>query len=117
MQLNDFVYWIDANLPPRLATWLMEHFQVEAYHISELFELNATDAEIFKKAKASNNVVIITKDEDFADMVLREKYPPYIVWITLGNISNAELNKTIIDFFEEAVIKLIESDFGVIEMK
>jgi predicted nuclease of predicted toxin-antitoxin system len=117
MQLSKYIYWVDANLPPQLAEWLKHKFQVEAYHLFDFEMLTTSDEEIFAKAKALENIVILTKDEDFADLVLRLKFPPYIIWITVGNTTNKALNKLIIDFFEEAVSKLIASDFGLIEIK
>lgn len=79
--------------------------------------LTTSDEEIFAKAKELKNIIIITKDEDFADLVLQKKLPPRIIWITIGNVKNAVLNKLIITHFEEGVTKLITSDLGLIEIK
>ncbi len=118
MQLNNFIYWVDANLPPLgLATWLHEHFNVQAYHLFNFDMLTTSDEDIFAKAKKLGNIIIITKDEDFADLVIQRKFPPFIIWITIGNVTNAILNKLIVDNFEEAVEKLLASDLGLIEIK
>ena len=48
------------------------------------------DAEIFEKARAAN-VIVITKDRDFREMVLEKGAPPQVVWVTCGNTSTARL--------------------------
>src|SRR5437763_13344561 len=98
MQLSDYIYWIDANLPPKTTTWLEEAFGVTAKHVLQIDFLAATDNEIFQKAATSNeDIIIITKDEDFVELVLRKKPPPKIVWITAGNLSNDHLKKILLE--------------------
>jgi len=92
MQLSDFAYWIDANLHPKTSDWLQSDFGVESRHVFNMDFLAAEDAEIFSKARQEpKNVIIIPKDEDFVELVLRKKPPPKIIWITAGNLSNKEL--------------------------
>jgi predicted nuclease of predicted toxin-antitoxin system len=38
---------------------------------------------------------VLTKDEDFAEMVLRLGPPPQVIWLTSGNTSNAALRVTL----------------------
>src|ERR1035437_186193 len=103
MLLNDFIYWIDANLPPKTVIWLEEAFGVKAKHVFHIDFLTATDEEIFQKAADANeNIIIITKDEDFVELVLRKKSPPKIVWITAGNLSNDHLKKILLEHLPEA---------------
>jgi predicted nuclease of predicted toxin-antitoxin system len=40
--------WIDAQLPPTLAIWLRETFQVEAFSLRDLGLRDARDVEIFE---------------------------------------------------------------------
>lgn len=70
-------FWIDAQLPPKLATWLATEFSVEAESLREVGLRDATDAEIFKKA-GDAGVVLISKDSDFVDLVSRYGTPPPI---------------------------------------
>lgn len=60
--------WLDAQLSPTLATWLKETFPIEALPLRELGLRDALDPEIFAAAKAAN-VVVMTKDADFPEMV------------------------------------------------
>ena len=62
--------WIDAQLPPTLANWLKETFDLEAVALRDLELRDAKDIEIFTAAQAEN-VVIMTKDSDFIDLVCR----------------------------------------------
>ena len=107
MQLNEYVYWIDANLPPQTVAWLSDAFNVKAVHVFSINLLSADDNEIFEIAKNSKeNIIIITKDEDFIELVLKKKSPPKIIWITAGNLSNKQLRMLLLDNFKNAIITL-----------
>jgi len=58
--------WIDAQLPPTLANWLVATFEVEAFALRDLSLRDAQDIKIFEAAR-TENVVIMTKDSDFID--------------------------------------------------
>jgi predicted nuclease of predicted toxin-antitoxin system len=104
MPLNDYVYWIDSNLPPKAAIWLHEAFGVNAIHVMSMNMLSAPDPEIFKKAaQSSEKVILLSKDEDIVNLVLRKKPPPYVIWITTGNLSNIDLKSILLTNLEEAV--------------
>ena len=60
--------WIDAQLPPALAKWLIETFDLEAASLRDLELRDAQDIEIFEAAR-TDNAVIMTKDSDFIDLV------------------------------------------------
>ena len=109
MPPEKFEYWIDANLPRQLALWLKEKFSVNAFHLNDLGLLHASDKEIYLKA-SDKPVVILTKDEDFADLMRSGSAFPKVIWVTVGNISNQQLKKIIIDNFEEALLKLVNEN-------
>nr|WP_293131018.1 DUF5615 family PIN-like protein [Okeania sp. SIO3I5] len=44
-------FWIDAQLPPNLADWLVETFNVNATAIRDLGLRNTEDIEIFNAAR------------------------------------------------------------------
>ena len=85
--------WVDAQLPPVLASWLKQ-LDVNATHVVDLGMLGATDAHIFAAAREAGTIVI-TKDEDFLRLLERQGPPPQVVWITLGNVRNARLREVI----------------------
>lgn len=84
--------WLDAQLPPTLAQWIRENFNLEAFALRELQLRDAKDLEIFIAARAEN-AIIMTKDSDFVDLVCRLGSPPQILWLTCGNVTNRNLRK------------------------
>ena len=79
--------WVDAQLPPTLAGWLSNNFELEASALRDLGLRDARDVEIFEAARITN-AVIMTKDSDFVDLVCRLGIPPQIIWLTCGNVTN-----------------------------
>ena len=86
------IIWIDAHLSPAIATWITMTFGITAIALRDLGLRDAEDPEIFEKAKAKD-VILMTKDSDFVDLVDRLGSPPQIIWLTCGNTSNAELRR------------------------
>ena len=58
---------------------------------------DAEDGAIFDAARMAN-AVVVSKDEDFSELVLRRGPPPQLVWLRCGNCSN----KHLIELFEKA---------------
>ncbi|MEQ1663459.1 MAG: DUF5615 family PIN-like protein [Thiobacillus sp.] len=84
-------FWVDAQLPPQLASWLSAEFGVETSSLRDLGLRDATDQEIFQQAKQPGTV-LISKDSDFVEMVSRFGPPPQLLWVTCGNVSNLRLH-------------------------
>lgn len=116
MQLSDFEFWIDINLPPKAVGWLKENYNCNGHHFSELNYLTTGDNTIFSDAKKQGNVIIITKDEDFVNLVLAKKPPPKIIWLTTGNITNKELKIILITRLKEAIAILDNKDNHFVEI-
>lgn len=107
--------WIDAQLSPALAQWLVGRFGVEAVHVSELNLVNASDPAIFDLAR-SVDAVILTKDRDFVELVHRRGTPPQVIWITCGNTSNDEMMRGLGATFEKAC-EILASGEAIVEIK
>jgi predicted nuclease of predicted toxin-antitoxin system len=107
-------FWIDAQLPPQLASWLNYTFDVEAISLKDLGLRDAEDEEIFAKAKIEG-IVIITKDSDFIELVTRHGIPPQILWVTCGNVTNRNLKRIFSDIFLEA-LQLLEKGEIIVEI-
>lgn len=86
--------WLDAQLPPKLCEWLLAEAGIQALHIRDVALLGAEDAEIFDAARDAN-VVVMTKDRDFIELLHRRGPPPRVLWVRLGNTSNANLQKVL----------------------
>lgn len=87
--------WIDAQLPPSLARWLAHTYGVDAHHVFDLGFVGADDSVIFEAARSGKAAVVVTKDEDFVQLLDRRGPPPQIVWVTCGNVSNATLRELV----------------------
>lgn len=84
--------WLDAQLPPQLAVWLRNAQHIDAKALRELGLRDAGDREIFDAAR-TNNVILLSKDADFVELVSRLGAPPKIIWLTCGNVSNEAVQK------------------------
>lgn len=94
--------WIDAHLSPAIAIWITSTFRVTALALRDLGLRDAEDLEIFETAKAQE-VIFMTKDSDFVDLVNRLGAPPQIIWLTCGNTSNARLQEILSSVLPEAL--------------
>lgn len=74
--------WLDAQLSPRLASWINQQFPgVTATALRDLGLRDAEDTVIYQQACAAS-VVVMTKDRDFVDLQSRLGSPPKIIWLT-----------------------------------
>jgi predicted nuclease of predicted toxin-antitoxin system len=84
--------WIDAHLSPAIAPWISKTFNINAFALRDLGLRDAEDPEIFEAGKAQQ-IIFMTKDSDFVDLVERLGSPPQIIWLTFGNTSNVQLRE------------------------
>ncbi|MCC7141605.1 MAG: DUF5615 family PIN-like protein [Candidatus Eisenbacteria bacterium] len=106
--------WLDAQLPPTIAGWLAEQFQVEALPVRELGLVRATDSDIFAQARVAN-AVVLTKDRDFVRLLEIHGAPPQVVWITCGNTSNSRLREVLLRSWPIAA-RLLEAGEPLVEV-
>ncbi len=117
MQLQKLEFWIDVNLPPAMATWLIEEFKVKATHFFELGFSFSNDAEIFKAAKQQKNVIVITtKDIDFIYLEESIGAPPKILYMNTGNISNSQLHLLISKIFNDVIKVFTQTNQSILEI-
>ena len=98
-------FLIDAPLPPALAR-LVISLGHEAVHVEEVGILLLTDQAIWNYAVA-NAQIIITKDEDFKNLLLlasSQKTP--VIWVRIGNCSNAALAQWFQPLFPQVLAHL-----------
>jgi len=93
--------WVDAQLPPALATWLRREFNVDAIHVRELGLERSDDPPIFRAAREATDVVI-TKDDDFVKLLDVLGPPPRVLWVRCGNVKNAQLRQILLAAWPEA---------------
>ena len=86
MAAQDLKFIVDAQLPPALAKWLKTK-GAEATAVRDLGLQAASDDEIWRLA-ASQGAIVVTKDEDFAQLAAADANGPAIVWVRTGNVVN-----------------------------
>ncbi len=106
--------WVDAQLPPSLAPWLRERYSISAFSLRELGLRDAEDLQIFEAARIQD-ALLISKDSDFVDLVQRLGPPPQLVWVTCGNVTNANHKSIFSAVFDEA-LQIIDSGEAVVEI-
>lgn len=99
-------FWLDAHLDPQLAAWIGSRFKVIVKPLREIGLREADDVVVFEAARRIGEVVVITKDDDFVELVRRRGKPPQILWLTCGNLSTLELQAVLARRFAEALVQL-----------
>jgi len=76
-------FLVDNQLPAALAHWLEER-GCQAEHVLALQLAQCRDEIIWEQA-ARGGAIIVSKDEDFADLTLVRPEPVAVVWLRIGN--------------------------------
>ncbi|MFT3851380.1 MAG: DUF5615 family PIN-like protein [Ilumatobacteraceae bacterium] len=107
-------FLVDAQLPPALAQLLSTYGHV-AEHVGDIGPGDAADRDLWRYA-IGHDAVIVTKDEDFADMVIASRTTPTVVRVRVGNTRRAAL----LAWFEpliDQVVALLETGNRLIELR
>jgi predicted nuclease of predicted toxin-antitoxin system len=76
-------FLIDNQLPPALAPFIESELGCEARHVADVGLRDASGAEVWQYASA-NEFVLMSKDEDFAHMALKNSNA-CLIWVRVGN--------------------------------
>ena len=101
--------WLDAHLSPRVARWIQESLGHDAQALRDIGLRDADDEEIFDRAQ-KDDVIIISKDKDFVDLVGRLGPPPAVIWLRCGNTSEAALKQILSNHLNEALDFIANGD-------
>ncbi|MCW5933703.1 MAG: DUF5615 family PIN-like protein [Fimbriimonadia bacterium] len=113
--MNPFpLVWIDAHLSPSFGRWLAQQFSLNVVPVRDLGLLTAEDTQIFEAAEQAG-AIVITKDIDFVELVMRFGSPPQVVWVRCGNTSNARLQEIFLESFAQA-LKLLMAGEPLVEV-
>jgi predicted nuclease of predicted toxin-antitoxin system len=107
-------FLVDAQLPPALARALSDHGHT-AEHVVDVGPADAPDRDLWNYA-LEHAAVIVTKDEDFADMVAAGGESPAVVWVRVGNTRRAEL----LAWFEpliDRIVLMVDEGQRLIELR
>jgi predicted nuclease of predicted toxin-antitoxin system len=99
-------YFVDANLPLKLALRLRE-LGFDCIHTDDLPNKEKTSDKEIRQVSVEQNRVVITKDSDFLDSHLIQGIPAKLLFVTTGNIVNRELLSLIEKYFD-TVTRLFE---------
>lgn len=108
-------FWLDAQLDPQLAEWLGSTFKVVAKSTREIGLRDAKDEELFGAGRRFANIVIVSKDEDLAELVRRLGPPPQILWLRFRNMATVKMRSLLSMTFPEA-LRLLESGAFLVEV-
>ena len=105
---------VDEQLPPALAVWLREQ-GCEAWHVRELGLARGKDRQIWTQA-AALRAAVITKDEDYVALSRMRAGEVAVVWVRVGNCTNAALLRWFDPLWPE-VRRLLEAGEQLIEVR
>jgi predicted nuclease of predicted toxin-antitoxin system len=107
-------FLVDAQLPPALARLLNQRGHV-AEQVNDIGPGDAPDRELWRYA-LEHGAVIVTKDEDFANMVAIDAESATVVWVRVGNTRSAVL----LAWFEpriDEIVSLVDAGNRIIELR
>ena len=106
---------VDAQLSPAIAAWINRTFDhIEAVSVRSVELVASEDVEIYNYAK-QQGYVIMSKDDDFLELVESKGSPPQLIWVTCGNTSNTRMREVLAKVLEQ-VKELINEGETVVEI-
>jgi predicted nuclease of predicted toxin-antitoxin system len=82
-------FFVDAQLPKRLARWLAAHGH-DVLHTLDLPQANRTQDSAIADLAFLEGRVVVSKDGDFVDSHLVQKRPPKLLLVATGNIPGCQ---------------------------
>ena len=105
---------VDAQLPPALARHL-RHMGYDCSHVYDLRSLSTADRAIWDFA-LRKKAVILTKDEDFAELRRIMNGGPPVIWVRIGNTANHHLMRSLLPRMSE-IWQAVQAGEGLIEVR
>ena len=112
----DWELWINTNISPIIAKWMAEQTGLVVKSSYSLSLHNLSDKEVYKKAKLQGQVILISKDADFPELINRLGAPPKLINIRIGNMGSRQLWERIQAGIVEGVKILMTSDVAIVEI-
>lgn len=104
----------DQNLSYKLVARL-EHLYPNSQHIAALGLDQASDKEVWQYAK-EHHFVIVSKDSDFNEITAFYDFPPYVIWLRLGNSRIVAVEDALTKHHEKICEIIKEAKTGIIEI-
>lgn len=105
---------LDANISWKLVN-ILKSIYGECAHVDSIgIDIPAKDRDIWNYAY-SNGYIIITKDNDFVDLLELNGFPPKVVLLKIGNNSSKAIVESLIHA-KSMIEDLEHSDYGLLEI-
>lgn len=114
---SDWEIWLDGNISPIIAKWMSDYTGLSAKSAFMLSLQRETDLSIYYKAKSAGNVILISKDSDFPEIINRLGSPPMLIYLRLGNRTNKELWDILKPSILNAVDLLVSGEFDIVNIE
>ena len=115
--LPDWEIWLDVHFSSIIAKWLCDDTGLNVKSSYTLGLNGLSDKEIYLKAKAAGNVILISKNTDFPELISRLGAPPKLIHIKIGNCDNKILFRFIRKEIEQAIKLLTTFRIDIIELE
>ncbi len=106
---------LDQNLSRRLLPALVQLFPGST-QVQHAGLERAGDSDVWTYAK-QHGFAIVSKDADFLELALLRGYPPKVIWLNCGNVSNATVRRKLLDNAETIQHFIASTENGVLEIE
>lgn len=113
---DNWELWLDTQLSPIIAKWMAEYTGFSVKSCYSLQSNTLTDLQIYQRAQSAGNIILISKDADFPELVARLGSPPKLIVIKKGNCDNKAMWAFIKPHIIKALNALIETDINIVEL-
>ena len=104
------------QLSPALAKWIESEYLIKVFSSYDLFLNDEKDEVIFLNAKSKGNVILLSKDYDFVDILNRLQPPPKLIWLTMGNCPNSMMKIILKKTLMPAIHELLNNQTIIVEI-
>ena len=87
--------WVDAQLSPALAVWIDRSYDGIAAQSARALGLRDAEDETIFQATREAGAVVVSKDNDFLDLLERYGPPPKVIWVTCGNTPSRRMRSVL----------------------
>lgn len=87
----EFEIWLDTHISSIVAKWIVEDF---GFICKSAYVLNLhgiDDADIYKKAQAGGQIIVMTKDKEFSDSIEMQSGWPKVILLVGDNMRSKKL--------------------------
>ncbi|WP_299289915.1 DUF5615 family PIN-like protein [uncultured Mucilaginibacter sp.] len=114
---DNWEIWLDVQISPIIAKWMAEDTGLNVKSSFALGFKSMTDQAIYQQAKVYGNVILISKDTDFVEIVNRLGSPPKLINLKIGNCDNRKLWQFLQKHIGTAIQMLLIADVNIVEIE